>query len=127
MNIMDSSAWLEVIGQGPQARTFLEVIEAGDLIVPSITIFEVCKRMAMQGAADRVPMVESHMRRFPVADFTADRASAASAVSVQHNLPMADSIIYAAALEFNATVWTQDEDFEGLVQVRYLAKTRMDG
>ena len=122
MNIMDSSAWLEVVAQGPNALRFLAVIEAGELVVPSITIFEVVKRMAVQGVGHAVPQVESHMRRFPVVELTADRASAAAALSVQHKLPMADSIIYAAALEFNATVWTQDADFEGLPQARYLAK-----
>ena len=122
MNVMDSSAWLEVISHGPNARTFLEVLETGELIVPSITIFEVRKRLVVQGVGDKAPKVELHMRRFPVADLTADRASAASAVSVKYKLPMADSIIYAAALEFNATVWTQDEDFEGLAKVRFLPK-----
>ncbi len=122
MNIIDSSAWLEVLVDGPNRASFLEVIEAGDLIVPAITIFEVCKRVRVTQSAANAARVESHMRRFPVIDLTADRASAAAALSHQHKLPMADSIIYAAALEFGATVWTQDEDFKGLAQIRFFAK-----
>ena len=65
---------------------------------------------ATQSAADAA-RVESHMRRFTIA------------VSLKHKLPMADSIIYAAALEFSAAVWTQDEDFMGLAQVNFFKKT----
>jgi predicted nucleic acid-binding protein len=33
----------------------------------------------------------------------------------------ADSIIYAAALECKATLWTQDDDFKGKRGVKYFA------
>lgn len=37
-------------------------------------------------------------------------------------LPMADSMILAAARAHGATLWTQDQDFEGIEGVRYLPK-----
>jgi predicted nucleic acid-binding protein len=40
-----------------------------------------------------------------------------------HNLPLADSIVLATARRREATVWTQDSDFEGLEKVEYFAKT----
>ena len=122
MNIVDSSAWLEVLVDGPNRATFVEVIEDGELVVPAITIFEVCKRVRLTQLIADADRVESHMRRFTVVELTADRASAAAALSVKHKLPMADSIIYAAALEFGATVWTQDADFKGLTQVKFFKK-----
>jgi toxin FitB len=122
LNIIDSSAWLEVLVDGPNRPVFLEVIEAGELIVPAITIFEVCKRVRITQTVASAARVESHMRRFTIVELTADRASAAAMLSHKHKLPMADSIIYAAALEFNATVWTQDADFEGLALVRFFRK-----
>ncbi len=122
MNIIDSSAWLEVLVDGPNRAVFLEVIEAGELVVPAITIFEVCKRVRITQTAASAARVESHMRRFSIVELTADRASAAAALSHKHKLPMADSIIYAAALEFNATVWTQDEDFKGLALAKLFRK-----
>jgi predicted nucleic acid-binding protein len=124
VNIVDSSGWLEVLTQGPNAEAFMKVIEEGDLIVPAITIFEVTKRARILGTLADAKRVESHMRRFTVADLTADRSSAAAVVSIKHKLPMADSIIYATAIEFSATVWTQDDVFEGLAKVRYLAKAK---
>ena len=122
MNIIDSSAWLEVLVDGPNRAAFVEVIEGGELIVPAITIFEVCKRVRLTQTAASAARVESHMRRFTVVDLTAERASVAAALSIKHKLPMAVSIIYAAALEFNATVWTLDADFEGLALVRFFKK-----
>ena len=122
MNIVDSSAWLEVLVDGPNRSTFLQVIEEGELVVPAITIFEVCKRVRLTQSTADAERVESHMRRFTVIDLTADRASAAAALSVKHKLPMADGIIYAAALEFGATVWTLDPEFTGLAQVKFFKK-----
>jgi toxin FitB len=123
LNIVDSSAWLEVLVAGPNAQIFLKVIEAGELVVPAITIFEVCKRVRLTQPTADADRIESHMRRFTVIDLTADRASAAAALSLKHKLPMADGIIYAAALELGATVWTQDADFKGLAQVKFFKKT----
>jgi predicted nucleic acid-binding protein len=40
----------------------------------------------------------------------------------RYNLPMADGIIYATAVRCGATLWTQDEDFETLPNVRFFAK-----
>ena len=42
--------------------------------------------------------------------------------AARHNLPLADSLIYATALTHDAELWTQDAHFEGLPGVRYFAK-----
>lgn len=119
---MDSSAWLEVLVDGPNRISFQEVIEAGELVVPAITLFEVCRRVRATRSAADAARVESHMRRFTIIELTSERASAAAAISLKLKLPMADSIIYAAALEFSATVKTQHEDFKGLAQVKFFKK-----
>lgn len=35
---------------------------------------------------------------------------------------MADSIIYATAKKYNATLWTQDADFKDFENVKYIEK-----
>ncbi len=41
---MDSSGWIEMLTNGPQAERFLEALDdEKSLIVPSITVFEVFK------------------------------------------------------------------------------------
>ena len=37
---------------------------------------------------------------------------------------MADSIVYATARAHEATLWTQDDDFDGLEGVKYIAKKK---
>ncbi len=39
-------------------------------------------------------------------------------------LAMADSVVLATARHFDAVVWTQDEDFDGLPDVHYFAKVK---
>jgi predicted nucleic acid-binding protein len=43
-------------------------------------------------------------------------------LSLEHKIPMADSIILAAGLLYQATVWTQDADFKGLKEVKFIRK-----
>ena len=44
LQVVDSSGWIEVLTNGPQADTFLEVLaDETSLIVPAITVFEVFK------------------------------------------------------------------------------------
>jgi toxin FitB len=62
------------------------------------------------------------MRKGTVVDLTVLLAIAASKLSLEHNLPMADSIILATAKKFNATIWTQDSDFRNKADVRYFTK-----
>jgi uncharacterized protein with PIN domain len=56
MNIIDSSVWLEFFADGPQAKLFEDVIEdIHELVVPSIVLFEVSKRLLIQGKLDKLP------------------------------------------------------------------------
>lgn len=42
--------------------------------------------------------------------------------AARHRLPLDDSIIYATAIRLNATLWTQDKDFENFRSVKYFPK-----
>jgi toxin FitB len=44
-------------------------------------------------------------------------------LSHEEKLPISDSIILATARLYNATLWTQDSDFEALEKVRYIDKS----
>jgi predicted nucleic acid-binding protein len=46
----------------------------------------------------------------------------AARLSFDFKLPMADSIILATAKAYNAILWTQDQDFKGIVGVEYIEK-----
>lgn len=43
----------------------------------------------------------------------------AAGLGRHHKLALADSIVFATARLWDATTWTQDEDFRGLPKVEY--------
>lgn len=122
MNVVDSSAWLEYFGDGPNAGEFADAIsETERLIVPSITLFEVFKRIRVQRDLASALYAVAQMQRGRVVDLGANLAIAAAELSAESGLPMADSIILATARVQDATLWTQDADFEGIAGVEYRA------
>lgn len=92
-----------------------------DLIVPTVSMYEVFKRVLQQRNEHAALTAVAVMQQGEVVDLTAPLALSAANLSVEHKLPMADSIMYATARAFSATLWTQDADFEQLPHVRFRA------
>jgi toxin FitB len=123
VNVVDSSGWLEYFVGGRHARTFEPVLEdLESLIVPAVSVYEVFKVLLREAGEEAAIQGVAAMQRGCIIDLTVRRALEAAALSVRHSLPMADSIILAAAQEHGATVWTLDADFSGFPDVRYFAK-----
>ena len=121
--VVDSSGWLEYFADGPNAQHFAPAIEAtARLLVPSITLLEVFKRISQQRDESVALQYVALMQQSKVIDLDAAIAVRAAALGRRHKLPLADSIIYATAQATGATVLTQDADFEGLAGVRYWAR-----
>ncbi len=95
---------------------------AARLLVPTIALFEVHRVLSRSLPADLVNRCLDVMRLGRVLDLTDARAIAASHIAAQHKLAMADAAMYSMALEFGASFWTQDVDYQGLPGVRYQAK-----
>lgn len=123
MNIVDSSGWLEYFADGPNALFFSRPLaRTSDLVVPSITLYDVFKVVLRQrGESDALQAV-ALMQQGSVVDLTAEISILAARASIQYRLPMADSIILATSRVHGATVWTQDSDFEEIEGVQYVAK-----
>lgn len=121
MHVVDSSGWLEYFGEGPNADAFAPAIEdTGALVVPAISLYEVFKRMRAQRGEQDALRAATQMRLGQVADIDARLALDAARLSLRHRLAMADSLILATARRFDAVLWTQDADFDGLDGVRYV-------
>jgi predicted nucleic acid-binding protein len=123
VNVIDSSGWLEYFADGPNAEFFAPGVETvGELVVPSISVYELFKRVLQQrGEGDALQAV-AVMQQGLVVDLDATLALSAARISVSSALPMTDSVILATARAHNATLWTQDSDFEGMEGVRYVEK-----
>ena len=123
MNIVDSSGWLAFFADEPNAKHFLLPLkDTASLVVPVVTIYEVFKVVLRESNENKALQVAVVMQKGKVVDLTAKLAIDASKLSLQHGLPMADSIILATAQVFNATIWTQDSEFKNISGVNYLPK-----
>jgi predicted nucleic acid-binding protein len=123
MNIVDSSGWLAYFADEPNAKHFLPPLSDSDLlIVPVVTIYEVFKVILRESSDNEALQAVIAMQKGKVVDLNASLAISASRLSLEHQLPMADSIILATAQEFKAVIWTQDSDFKNIRNVKYFPK-----
>jgi predicted nucleic acid-binding protein len=123
MNLVDSSGWIEFFLAGVNGPKFKLVIEERDaLLVPVIALFEVHRVLSRKVSKAAVQQCLDVMRMGRVLEITDDRAVAAAGVASTYKLAMADAMMYSLALEFNATFWTQDVDYQGLPSVHFFAK-----
>ena len=128
MNVVDSSAWLEYFGDGPNASVFAEPIEQpAELVVPALTLFEVFKRTyQLKGEATALDAI-AVMMQGQVADLSATVAIDSARLSLETGLAMADAIILATARATGAVLWTQDSHFEGIENVEFRQKQETVG
>ena len=118
LNVVDSSGWLEYFIDSDRAELFAPAIEdMHNLIVPVISIYEIFKKLLRDTSEDDALKAVSVMQ----GGRTVDLDKSLALESARHSLSLADSIIYATALRFEATLWTQDKDFKKLPNVRYFA------
>ena len=123
MNVVDSSGWLEYFADGPNADFFAPTIEnVAELVVPSISIYEVFKRVLQQRDESDALQAIAAMQQGIVTDLDATIALSAAKLSVELGLPMADSMMLATARAHDAILWTQDADFKGMDSVQYVEK-----
>jgi predicted nucleic acid-binding protein len=123
MNVVDSSAWLSYFAGDKNSGQFARAIESIDkLLVPSITLTEVFKSILRQRNEEAAFEAIAHMEQGTVIPLNSELAVNAASFGVEFKLPLADSIIYATARKYEATVWTQDADFDGLSSVKFYPK-----
>ena len=120
-NVVDSSAWLEYFADTRRAKHFESPLEdTENLVVPVITIYEVFKKILREKGEHIALQIVVQMQAGTVVDLDLSLALEAGL----QRLPLADSLIYATAQRYDATLWTQDEHFKGLPGVRYFSKPR---
>ena len=123
MNVVDSSGWLEYFADGPNADFFAPAVEElKNLLVPSISLLEVFKRIHQQRGENEALKAAAQMRVGQVIDLDGALALNAARISLAPKLPLADSVILATARAYDAVTWTQDSDFKGIEGVNYVAR-----
>ena len=123
MNVVDSSGWLEYFAGGANADFFAPVVKATDtLVVPTVCMYEVFNRLLAQSGEEGALQAIGIMSLGMIADFTQEIAVSAATLSSEFKIALADSIILATTRAYDATLWTQDADFESIAGVQYIEK-----
>ena len=126
MNIVDSSGWLEYFADGPNAEIFSQPLhDVDNLIVPNICLYEVFKVVLGERDEDAAFQAVALMKQGQVVDLTPEIAIQAAKTSFDLEIPMVDAIILTTALRYQATIWTQDDDLEGMPGVKYFRYTTL--
>ena len=124
MNLVDSSAWIEFFFGGNNASFFSKaIVDTQSLIVPVICLYEVFKKVNQVADEGRALEVIAQMKQGRVVPISEEIALKASLVSIREKLSMSDSLIYATGILEQAVIWTQDEVFQGLENVKFKAKS----
>lgn len=92
------------------------------LLIPGITITEVFKNILRQTGEESALLAIAPMEQGRVVSLDRELSVDAAYYGFEHKLPLADSLVYATAQKFNATLWTQDADFESLKHVKFYPK-----
>ncbi|MBT8461410.1 MAG: type II toxin-antitoxin system VapC family toxin [Gemmatimonadetes bacterium] len=123
MNLVDSSGWLSYLLDEPNAERFAPaILNTEVLVVPSIVMLEVYRHVRRFLGIETALRAVSPLKGGHAADLTQEIAILAGELGNRHSLPLADSVILATARSFDATLWTQDADFEGLKSVEYIPR-----
>ena len=123
MNVVDSSGWIEYFNGGPNAKFFQSaILDTDELVVPTMVLLEVYKHVRRHQGREEALQAIAGMTQGRVHDLDETLALVAGEIGVEQGLPLADSVILATARIHEATLWTQDSDFEGLELVKFRAK-----
>ena len=124
MNVVDSSGWVEYFTKGSNAKFFIAPIQdVENLVVPSICIYEVFKRLMLDLGEENALQAVGIMSYGRLLELNRKIAMDAAHISLELKLAMADSIILATAREYDAMLWSQDAHFKGMAGVKYIEKS----
>ena len=119
--VVDSSGWVEFLGEGPKAERFSTYLgsQTVTLLLPSLVVYEVHKKLRREKGEAPAYRFISQAASFgdKLIPLTLELAVAASVMSIETHLAMADAIIYATAVKNDAQLITSDPHFANLPRV----------
>lgn len=120
--LVDSSGWLEYLTADTKAAQFEAYLvnPKNELIVPSIVLYEVRKKLLLGQLKTAEDWFLSEALRHTVIPLDERIAIDAAATSQRFRVAMADAIIYTTAVAENAQLITSDAHFGGLPNVTIL-------
>jgi predicted nucleic acid-binding protein len=121
IKLLDSSVWIEIFSKGKKEKLCLKELEQADkIIVPTVIIFEVYKKLNLSTSEDLALKAIAFMSGYEAQDLTRDVALTAADLAINHKLAMADSLVLAHAQNSHSTLVTMDNDFSGINNVKII-------
>lgn len=117
--VVDSSAWIEWLAAGPQVDAIGTHLRAGEIVVPTIVMYEVHKWVAREQSEDLAAAVAGFLRTQTVVPLDEATAILASDVARHAGLASADAIILAHTRTLGARLLTLDHHFEHMPEAIY--------
>jgi len=120
--VVDSSGWIDIFTAGPRVKQFRQHVDEADaVLVPTVVIFEVYRVIRQQRTQIEALVAAAKLREYDVVPLSEQVAVEAAELSLRHDLPMADALIYATGRVHSATVVTADTHLRGLEGVEFIA------
>lgn len=114
MILLDSSAWFEILKDGPLAAKFIKYLShKSEIIVSAVSIFEIYRKLAKQSEEAALSAIAS-LKQYPVIAVDENISLEAGEIAQKHALAMADSFILATAQLHEAELITKDNDFRNI-------------
>ncbi len=122
--IFDSSCWIEYFAGSENCESYSnEIIKTEKIILPSIIIYEVFKKILIESNEDAAISLIGHLRECEIIDIDFYLLILAAKLGKEFKLPFADSLVVAVAKIYNATIYTHDAHSKDLSSnVRYIEK-----
>jgi predicted nucleic acid-binding protein len=116
--VVDSSGWIEYLGEGPNADRFALYLQSqtSQLLLPSLVVYEVHKKIYKEKGLSAANQFVSQAFSFAerLIPLTLELSISASVISADAHLAMADAVIYATAEHHRAQLITSDAHFANL-------------
>jgi predicted nucleic acid-binding protein len=123
MRVVDTSAWLEWLSDSALGRKVgLELPLKGAWIVPTIVQYELARCLVREVSEEAADETIAFSNSCVVTPLDTRLAIQAAEIARDRGLAMADSIIYATAMDIGADLLTCDAHFAKLPHVVYFAK-----
>lgn len=122
MRVVDSCGWLEFFKGGPLEQAYGELLASEGVLVPAVVVYEVYRTVRRQVSEQAAGTAVALLRRSEVVDLDDGLAVLAAELSIEHHLAMADAMVYATAVQYDAELVTSDSDLAGLPGVTYLER-----
>ena len=124
MRVVDTSAWIEWLVDGPlRKRLAKEIPDRDACIVPTIVQLELSKWLVREIGEDAADQMIAHTQKCIVVPLDTRIALQAAELHRQYKLATADAIVYATARDSGAELLTCDAHFKNLPGVVVLTKS----